>query len=113
MAEALPSSFTVMATGQIESAEVRATSPQALTVATACPDAHASPLQIPGCDNAYLKFQLVAGEDWQLLDGLEEGITQAARCSQGAGPMLTPASACMQRPAARTSARAALQPGIE
>jgi hypothetical protein len=40
-------------------------------------------LQIPGCDNAYLKFQLVAGEDWQLLDGLEEGITQASRVSEG------------------------------
>mmetsp|Transcript_16519 Transcript_16519/g.35730 ORF Transcript_16519/g.35730 Transcript_16519/m.35730 type:complete len:196 (+) Transcript_16519:181-768(+) len=58
------SSFTVMATGQIESAE------------------------IPNCDNAYLKFQLVAGEDWQLLDGLEEGITQAARVSQGFDQLL-------------------------
>ncbi|KAJ9521813.1 hypothetical protein QJQ45_024675 [Haematococcus lacustris] len=59
MGDVLPSSFTVMATGQIESAV------------------------IPGCSNAYLKFQLVAGEDWQLLDGLEEGITQASRASQG------------------------------
>mmetsp|Transcript_8572 Transcript_8572/g.14740 ORF Transcript_8572/g.14740 Transcript_8572/m.14740 type:complete len:200 (+) Transcript_8572:185-784(+) len=64
MAEALPSSFTVMATGQIEAAE------------------------IPGCDNAYLKFQMTAGEDWQLLDGLEEGITQAARVSQGPEKLL-------------------------
>lgn len=40
-------------------------------------------MQIPDCANAYVKFQLVAGEDWQLLDGLEEGITQAARVSTG------------------------------
>ncbi|GAX79914.1 hypothetical protein CEUSTIGMA_g7354.t1 [Chlamydomonas eustigma] len=59
-----PSTFSVIATGQIESALV------------------------PDCDNAYLKFQLVAGEDWQLLDGLEEGITQAARCSQGYDQLL-------------------------
>ena len=39
--------------------------------------------QIPECTNAYLKFQFVAGEDWQLLDGLEEGITQAARVPEG------------------------------
>eukprot|EP00798_Chlamydomonas_sp_ICE-L_P009952 gene9952-7824_t len=58
------SSFTVMATGQIECAE------------------------IPDCENAYLKFQIVAGEDWQLLDGLEEGITQAARVSQGIDKLL-------------------------
>jgi hypothetical protein len=38
---------------------------------------------VPDCDNAYVKFQLVAGEDWQPLDGLEEGITQASRSSQG------------------------------
>ncbi|EFJ46108.1 hypothetical protein VOLCADRAFT_105683 [Volvox carteri f. nagariensis] len=54
-----PSSFTILATGQIECA------------------------QIPNCTNAYLKFQFVAGEDWQLLDGLEEGITQAARVPEG------------------------------
>lgn len=41
------------------------------------------PAQMPDVDNAYLKFQLVAGEDWQVLDGLEEGITQAARACQG------------------------------
>ena len=40
-------------------------------------------VQIPGCDNAYLKYQIVAGEDWQPLDGLEDGITQASRASQG------------------------------
>ncbi|KIZ00971.1 DNA polymerase iota subunit [Monoraphidium neglectum] len=31
---------------------------------------------IPGCDTAYCKFEMVAGEDWQLLDGMESGITQ-------------------------------------
>jgi B9 domain-containing protein 1 len=40
-------------------------------------------LQLPDCDNAYLKYQIVAGEDWQPLDGLEDGITQASRSSQG------------------------------
>lgn len=34
--------------------------------------------QIPNCDNAYCKFEVVAGEDWQLLDGMEGGITQVA-----------------------------------
>ena len=44
-----------------------------------------SPLhpQIPGCDTAYCRFEMVAGEDWQLLDGMESGITQVARQSQG------------------------------
>ena len=45
----------------------------------------ADSLQLPDCDNAYLKFQIVAGEDWQPLDGLEDGITQASRASQGQG----------------------------
>lgn len=44
-------------------------------------------LQIPDCDNAYAKFQLVAGEDWTLASGLEEGITQAARVSSGESDM--------------------------
>ena len=42
-----------------------------------------APLQIPGCDTAYCKYEVVAGEDWQLLDGLESGITQVARQSPG------------------------------
>eukprot|EP00877_Chromochloris_zofingiensis_P007438 jgi/Chrzof1/2948/Cz12g05150.t1 len=58
--EAAPSFFTIMATGQVEGAE------------------------ISGCDNAYCKFEIIAGEDWQLLDGMENGITQVAR--QAAGP---------------------------
>lgn len=122
MAEAAPSSFTVLATGQIESAEVSGAGrreeagvtgpaqnlprpqPQGATTGRGtrvcgvaeplCTHPHPSPrrrpppslfsCQIPDCDNAYVKFQLVAGEDWQLLDGLEEGITQAARVSGGA-----------------------------
>lgn len=39
--------------------------------------------QIPYCDNAYCKFEIVAGEDWQVLDGIETGITQVSRQSQG------------------------------
>ncbi|GMH41181.1 hypothetical protein BSKO_09091 [Bryopsis sp. KO-2023] len=54
-------SFTVMATGQIESAE------------------------IPGCSNAFCKFEIVHGDDWQLLDGTEEGLTQVARQGTGSG----------------------------
>lgn len=54
------------------------------STATARPPSAAA-AQIPNCTNAYLKFQLVAGEDWQLLDGLEEGITQAARVAEGEG----------------------------
>ncbi|MEW5301411.1 MAG: hypothetical protein WDW38_009626 [Sanguina aurantia] len=64
MSEPLPNSFTILATGSIESAE------------------------IPDCDNAYAKFQLVAGEDWTLASGLEEGITQAARVSSGPDQLL-------------------------
>jgi len=42
-----------------------------------------------GNDNAYCKFHFVAGEDWQLLDGLEEGITQSSRVTQGGWRSLT------------------------
>jgi hypothetical protein len=41
-------------------------------------------LQIPGCQNAYCKYEVVAGEDWQILDGMDNGITQVARQSLGA-----------------------------
>jgi B9 domain-containing protein 1 len=44
--------------------------------------------QLPGVENAYLRYQVVAGEDWQVLDGLEEGITQASRANQGAPGMM-------------------------
>ncbi|KAG1672717.1 hypothetical protein FOA52_005195 [Chlamydomonas sp. UWO 241] len=59
-----PSSFTLVATGQIESA------------------------LMPDVENAYLKFQMVAGEDWQVLDGLEEGITQASKATPLREPIM-------------------------
>jgi hypothetical protein len=40
-------------------------------------------MQIPGCQNAYFKYEVVAGEDWQILDGMDNGITQVARQSSG------------------------------
>lgn len=40
-------------------------------------------LQIPNCQTAYCKFEVVAGEDWQMLDGMDNGITQVARQSTG------------------------------
>jgi hypothetical protein len=106
--------FTVMATGQLESAEVRNSACQ-LAAGTfnagLFPHRHlpAHPMllcvnkQISGCSNAYCKYEVVAGEDWQLLDGMESGITQVACQSIGAqdaevdlqggcqGPMLNPA----------------------
>lgn len=62
--DASPSNFTVMLTGQLESAE------------------------ISGCQHAYCKFEVVAGEDWQLLDGMENGITQVAKQAQGGDKLL-------------------------
>mmetsp|Transcript_8269 Transcript_8269/g.27508 ORF Transcript_8269/g.27508 Transcript_8269/m.27508 type:complete len:200 (+) Transcript_8269:157-756(+) len=53
----LPSTFTVVLTGQIEWAD------------------------IPGCENAYCEYALVHGDDWEVLDGLEDGVTQTARKS--------------------------------
>ena len=44
--------------------------------------------QIPGCDNAYCKYQVVHGEDWKFLAGLEDGITQVTRRSAGMQAML-------------------------
>eukprot|EP00955_Chlamydomonas_euryale_P082094 363670-Chlamydomonas_euryale.AAC.6 len=69
-----PSSFTVVATGQIESALAHLVTLREM-------DVPVSPTQMPDVDNAYLKFQMVAGEDWQVLDGLEEGITQASKAT--------------------------------
>lgn len=40
-------------------------------------------MQIPYVDNAYCKYEMVSGEDWQLLDGMETGITQVSRLSSG------------------------------
>lgn len=122
-----PSFFTVMATGQIDSAEVSRryersimtircmagdasrlmrrvdfapssappTPPSVANAAAAyhpttrkprtrTPSTRRNPQhQIPGCETAYCKFEIVAGEDWQLLDGMEAGITQVARQSFG------------------------------
>jgi len=39
--------------------------------------------QIPSCDNAYCKYQVVHGEDWKFVAGLEDGITQVTRRSSG------------------------------
>lgn len=44
---------------------------------------YATCTQIPGCQTAYCKFEVVAGEDWQILDGMDNGITQVARQSTG------------------------------
>lgn len=90
--EAAPSFFTIMATGQVEGAEVSVlyADPVGVTLHTAArckscvvltPVDHQ--LQISGCDNAYCKFEIIAGEDWQLLDGMENGITQVARQAAG------------------------------
>mmetsp|Transcript_44179 Transcript_44179/g.140597 ORF Transcript_44179/g.140597 Transcript_44179/m.140597 type:complete len:205 (+) Transcript_44179:202-816(+) len=51
------SDFTVMATGQLESADM------------------------PGVDNAYCKYSIVHGEDWRIIEGVEDGITQVTRKS--------------------------------
>ncbi|GAQ83918.1 B9 domain-containing protein [Klebsormidium nitens] len=56
--------FMVMATGQLECAD------------------------IPDCNNAYCKFMLVHGDDWHVLDGVEDGITQITRKSSGPNAQL-------------------------
>lgn len=81
-----------MASGQLEAAEVwlgvmRVNSAQH----SVAPECHVllrrtvlcMLLQIPGCQTAYCKFEIVAGEDWQILDGMDNGITQVARQSTG------------------------------
>jgi len=40
---------------------------------------------LPGQTNAYCKYQLAHGEDWQLLSGMEDGITQTAIINTSAG----------------------------
>lgn len=44
--------------------------------------------QVPSCDNGYCKFRIVRGDDWQLLEGFEDGVTQVTRQSSGASPSL-------------------------
>mmetsp|Transcript_6035 Transcript_6035/g.10898 ORF Transcript_6035/g.10898 Transcript_6035/m.10898 type:complete len:199 (-) Transcript_6035:207-803(-) len=64
MANPAATSFTVMVTGEIDHAK------------------------IPDCDNAYCKYQVVHGEDWKFIDGLEDGLTQVTRRSTGADDSL-------------------------
>mmetsp|Transcript_44174 Transcript_44174/g.112748 ORF Transcript_44174/g.112748 Transcript_44174/m.112748 type:complete len:199 (-) Transcript_44174:1485-2081(-) len=64
MAAQPPASFTLLVTGEIDHA------------------------QIPGCDNAYCKYQVVHGEDWKFVDGQEDGLTQVTRRSSGADETL-------------------------
>lgn len=40
-------------------------------------------MQIPGIENAYCKWGLSLGEEWAILNGLGEGITQLARRGRG------------------------------
>ena len=54
-----PVSFTLLASGQLEGAE------------------------IPNRDNAYCKFMFVSGDDWTFVDGVEEGVTQVTRKTSG------------------------------
>ncbi|KAK9843285.1 hypothetical protein WJX74_009813 [Apatococcus lobatus] len=35
--------------------------------------------EIPGCKNAYCRYQVLHGEDWERLQGAEHGLTQLAR----------------------------------
>lgn len=58
-AKETPNFFTVMVTGQVESAEI------------SC------------CESAYVKYCLVHGEDWTHLDGPEDGISQISRKTSG------------------------------
>lgn len=54
--------------------------------------AHLIELQIPGIENAYCKWGLTLGEEWAILNGLGEGITQLAR--RGRGVLRKPGSIC-------------------
>lgn len=40
-------------------------------------------VQIPGVENAYCKWGIVMGEEWTVLNGLGEGVTQTARRGRG------------------------------
>lgn len=59
-----PRHFTLVYTGQLELAE------------------------IPGCDNAYCKYLLTYGDDWSILDGQEDGITQITRQTGPGGKLV-------------------------
>lgn len=74
------SCFTMMATGQLESAQVTTLPPftdrPGIDLVALC-------LQVPGGATAYCKFHILHGEDWTKLDGMGEGLTQIARRSRG------------------------------
>jgi B9 domain-containing protein 1 len=65
---------------------------RSLNTNTTPPPLQTQTKKISGCDNAYCKFELVSGEDWALLDGLEHGVTQSARAALQAAPSSTCAS---------------------
>lgn len=52
-------------------------------------------LQIPGVDNGYCKWGLVIGEDWSVLNGLGEGVTQLARRGRGVQAFTTGSQKCV------------------
>ena len=47
------------------------------------PDLPSSNPPLPGCDNAYVKYAIVHGDDWTHLDGPEDGISQITRKNSG------------------------------
>ena len=47
-------------------------------------------MQIPGVDNAYCKFGTVLGDDWTVVNGLREGVTQMAQRGCGAPAFFMP-----------------------
>ena len=53
-------------------------------------------LQIPGVDNGYCKWGLVIGEDWSVLNGLGEGVTQLARRGRGVQAFPTGIQKCVR-----------------
>jgi hypothetical protein len=76
--------FTVIATGQIERCEVRICfNKRDFRRVQTLLKLLISLLQIPGVGNAYCKWGTVIGEDWMILNGLSEGITQVARRGRG------------------------------
>lgn len=115
--ETAPGFFTMMASGQLESAEVSSATTAAAQhqAQLTGPAAVAAVTQIPGCQTAYCKFEVVAGEDWQILDGMDNGITQVARQSAGVLQqscrrciIAEQSSNCLLHPGLRTSEAAVL-----
>jgi hypothetical protein len=82
------SSFMLMVSGQVSTAEVR-------LVGVRCGSSSSPPLfvclfvcslQFPEFDTLYCKVGFVYGADWTVLAGIEEGVSQvASRSHDGAG----------------------------